>query len=267
MTTDMKNLFTLLVLLVLTCLLGNSALAQTRSASNTSFTHEVYDFSNIQATTTTVWTGSKNFDGWSGDKIDIANNNINVSVGDVIRVIYNRNSNNNPGGAFKAYNTYNDITELNNGIRWFDNYFEATVLSSNVANQISNGGMSVQAAYMTITSVQVISMGSLTWNGNNLVAFAGNSLPKADRISVNNTSGYSIGISDANNCSYLQSTAQGRLLYINNLNVGDIVRIWCQGQCYILTDNTATHDTNDPLVWNFNDPDPNYSNNRDRDVK
>lgn len=266
MTTDMKNLFTLLVLLVLTCLLGNSALAQTRSASNTSFTHEVYDFSNIQATTTTVWTGSKNFDGWSGDKIDIANNNINVSVGDVIRVIYNRNSNNNSGGAFKAYNTYNDITELNNGIRWFDNYFEATVLSSNVANQISNGGMSVQAAYMTITSVQVISMGSLTWNGNNLVAFAGNSLPKADRISVNNTSGYSIGISDANNCSYLQSTAQGRLLYINNLNVGDIVRIWCQGQCYILTDNTATHDTNDPLVCNFNDPDPNYSNNRDRDV-
>lgn len=262
----MKNLFTLLVLLVLTCLLGNSALAQTRSASNTSFTHEVYDFSNIQATTTTVWTGSKNFDGWSGDKIDIANNNINVSVGDVIRVIYNRNSNNNSGGAFKAYNTYNDITELNNGIRWFDNYFEATVLSSNVANQISNGGMSVQAAYMTITSVQVISMGSLTWNGNNLVAFAGNSLPKADRISVNNTSGYSIGISDANNCSYLQSTAQGRLLYINNLNVGDIVRIWCQGQCYILTDNTATHDTNDPLVCNFNDPDPNYSNNRDRDV-
>ncbi len=259
MTTDMKNLFTLLVLLVLTCLLGNSALAQTRSASNTSFTHEVYDFSNIQATTTTVWTGSKNFDGWSGDKIDIANNIINVSVGDVIRVIYNRNSNNNPGGAFKEYNKYNDITELKNGIRWSDNFFEATVLSSNVANQISNGGISVQAAYMTITSVQVISTGSLTWNGNNLIAFAGNSLPKTDRISVNNTSGYTIGISDANNCSYLQSTTQGSLLYINNLNVGDIVRIWCAGECRILTDNTAIHDSNDPLVWNHIDPDPNYT--------
>ena len=265
----MKKFF---VFIVLTCLLGNRALAQTRSASNTSFTHEVYDFSNIEATTTTVWSGYQEFGSFSQTRFDIANTQFNVSEGDIIRVSFSPANNNTPGtgggpeGRFKPYQGWSELIAVNN-IRYGNGYYEATITGTatvngntvNVVDYINNNGLGIQAAYMTITSVQVISMGSLTWNGNNLVAFAGNSLPKRDRISVDNTSGYSIGISDANSCSYLQSTTQGRLFYINNLNVGDVVRIWCAGECRILTDNTATHDSNNPLVWNFNDPDPSWN--------
>ena len=268
-----------LLLLALVCLLGNRVQAQTKSASNTSFTHEVYDFSNIEATTTTVWSGIQEFGSFSPTRFDIAKTQFNVSEGDIIRVSFSPGNNNTPGtnggpeGRFKPYGGWSELIAVNN-IRYGNGYYEATITGTatvngntvNVVDYINNNGLGIQAAYMTITSVQVISMGSLTWNGNNLVAFAGNSLPKTDRISVNNTSGYSIGVSDANNCSYLQSTTQGSLLYINNLNVGDIVRIWCAGKCRILTDNTATHDTNDPLVWNHNDPDPNFNNNNDRNV-
>lgn len=265
----MKKFF---VFIVLTCLLGNRALAQTRSASNTSFTPEVYDFSNIEATTTTVWSGYQEFGPFSQTRFDIANTQFNVSEGDIIRVSFSPANNNTPGtgggpeGRFKPYQGWSELIAVNN-IRYGNGYYEATITGTatvngntvNVVDYINNNGLGIQAAYMTITSVQVISMGSLTWNGNNLVAFAGNSLPKADRISVDNTSGYSIGVSNANNCSYLQSTTQGRLFYINNLNVGDVVRIWCAGECRILTDNTATHDSNNPLVWNFNDPDPSWN--------
>ena len=261
----MKKYF---VFIVLTCLLGNRALAQTRSASNTSFTHEFYDFSNIEATTTTVWSGDQEFGPFSGTRFDIANTQFNVSEGDIIRVSFSPANNNTPGtdggpeGRFKPYQGWSELIAVNN-IRYGNGYYEATITGTasvngntvNVVDYINNNGLGIQAAYMTITSVQIISMGSLTWNGNNLVAFAGNSLPKADRISVDNTSGYSIGISDANSCSYLQSTTQGRLLYINNLNVGDIVRIWCAGECRVLTDNTASHDSDNPLVWTLNDPD------------
>ncbi len=158
MTTDLKKLFTLLVLLVLTCLLGNSALAQTRSASNTSFTHEVIDFSQLSPT------GELNYN---------------------------------------------------------------------------------------------------SWDRNNLVSQNGTAIPSLStrRISVSNTSGWNIWKSGTNNdCPYLQRKSNdNRNVIINNLNVGDIVRIWCAGECRILTDNTARHDSNNPLVWNHIDPDPNYT--------
>lgn len=158
-TYGMKKFF---VFIVLTCVLGGRALAQTRSASNTSFTHEVIDFTQLNAE-----------EGYRG----------------------NLNSN--------------------------------------------------------------------SWDGNYLVSQNGTSYSflSTKRISVSNTNGWNIWKSSTNNdCAYLQRASQDvRNVIINNLNVGDVVRIWCAGECRILTDNTATHDSNNPLVWNFNDPDPSWN--------
>ncbi len=153
--TKMKRYYLLMLLM---CLLGSNALAQKKSASNTSFTHEVIDFTQL-----------------------------------------------NPTGG----------------------------------------------------------LGNNSFDGNYLVSQNGTSYSflSTKRISVSNTNGWNIWKSSTNNdCAYLQrESGDTRNVIINNLNVGDIVRIWCAGECRILTDNTATHDANDPLVWNFNDPDPNYS--------
>lgn len=155
-TKKLKEMKKYLLLLALVCLLGNRALAQTKSASNTSFTHEVIDFTQLQAV----------------------------------------------GGL--------------NGSSWDGNYLVSV-----------NGGTTI------------------------------GSLSSSRRISVSNTDGWNIWTSDQNQCSYFQKAVYDvREVYINNLNVGDIVRIWCQGQCYILTDNTATQDGSNPLVWNHNDPNP-----------
>ena len=156
-----------LLLLALVCLLGNRALAQTKSSSSTSFTHEVYDFTQLEAV----------------------------------------------GG-------------LNNN--------------------------------------------NSSWNGNNLVSVAGMTLQSSTRISVdqhnygNNNTDWNIWTSDQNQCSYFQRASNNvRYVYINNLHVGDIVRIWCQGDCRILSDNTASHDSSNPLIWDFNDP---FPNNREQDI-
>ena len=267
--TEMKRY---LLLVVLTCLLGSNALAQKKSASNTSFTHEVYDFTQstnhygTTETARTICTGSWAFNGnWSGTKYDIASSNLNnissLAVGQIIRVNYTPNNGGTSDGAIKKYGTYDNLPGLGN-VAVYSNYYEAVITNSEAINEITANGLTLQAAYMTITSVQVISTNNdaLTWNGYNLVAVSGTTFPKADRISVSSTSGWNIWSSDENQCSYFQRASDDvRYVYINNINVGDIVRIWCQGDCRILTDNTATHDTNDPLVWIFNDPDPNYS--------
>ena len=273
--TEMKRYY---LLMLLVCLLGSNALAQKKSASNVSFTHEVYDFTqftNNQGTNTsqrTILTGSYAFtEGWSGTKYDIQRSSFTnfepVSVGQIIRVNFTPNSGGTSDGAIKRYNSYDDLpglsivtihSDANNNTY----YYEAAIISSNAADEINNRGLTLQAAYMTITSIDVVTVTNspYTWNGVNLTAVSGTSLPKADRISVSNPSGWNLWNSSENQCSYFQRASEEvRLVNINNLHVGDIVRIWCQGDCRILTDNTATHDTNDPLVWNFNDPDPNYS--------
>ena len=175
-----------LLLMLLMCLLGSNALAQKKSASNTSFTHEVIDFT-----------------GWINDP---GQNQYNSPHADITW----------------SGNNIQNISSRWNGSAYQDNVFLSRDYTTrfSVDNPGNNGSW------------------QLWWSGEN-------------------------------ECSYLQmrtSNPNNIKYYIHNLHVGDIVRIWCQGQCYILTDNTATHDTNDPLVWNFNDPDPNYSNNRDRDV-
>lgn len=172
--------------MLLVCLLGSNALAQKKSASNTSFTHEVIDFT-----------------GWINDP---GQNQYNSPHADITW----------------SGNNIQNISSRWNGSAYQDNVFLSRDYTTrfSVDNPGNNGSW------------------QLWWSGEN-------------------------------ECSYLQmrtSNPNNIKYYIHNLHVGDIVRIWCQGQCYILTDNTATHDTNDPLVWNFNDPDPNYSNNRDRDV-
>ena len=262
--------------MLLVCLLGNDALAQKKSASNTSFTHEVYDFTQstnnygTSETATTICTGSWEFnENWGGTKYDIASSNLNnlssLAVGHVIRVNFTPNSGGTSDGAIKKRGTYDDLPGLSR-VTVHSDYYEAVINSSEAVNEITSNGLTLQAAYMTITSIQVVSTNNdaLTWNGNNLVAVSGTTFPKADRISVSSTSGWNIWSSDENQCSYLQRASNDvRYVYINNLNVGDIVRIWCQGDCRILSDNTASHNSSNPLVWDFNDP---YPNNRRQDI-
>ena len=277
----MKRLFTFAVLLVLSCMLGNRALAQTKSASNTSFTHEVYDFREIPQTTqttnsTNVWSSNYTFGDWGQTAMFNINNNsqFTVSEGDIIRVSFT-NAGNDREGRIKPNGSYDELIDYNT-FRYGNDYYEATITgtvtvngnSVNVADYINSNGFGIQAKNMTITSVDIIpasgNEGGFTWNGNNLVSISGTTFPKADRISVSNTDGWQIWTSDENQCSYLQrASGDVRYFYINNLHVGDVVRIWCQGDCRILTDNTATHDSSNPLVWNHNDP---YPNERDQAV-